>query len=836
MRLICSIGGLLSLVWAASAATPAGDPPVPPAEDDGGTWLPGTLATLPETDLPDASIERIRQHLEAGDTDRALRDARRLAEAKRWGRERDSAWMVVGVLEQERGHHNLASEAFTRVRLADGPLTALAAFYEAEEDLARGRPWATIKECETVRERWPADEHAEDCVRLTAVAHASLGRTTSAREAASAYDTKHPKGPIGEQIELHLALRLADQRPEQAVPALSALAVDHGAALTGRLAEQTLAELHAEGVEQAVLPDDSGSRMRRAISLRDSGRRDDAWRLFQELRTLGQTEPSVARWVADNEERFGWRCWRWDDLAEIYGKAYSETPRADTAHDLYRVLVRGSRFDEAGTLALEMQKKWPTAGDWRRSQEDVGRTLMLAGRYPEAVTQFDVVVARGGWSGRRARFLAGFASLMAGDAKGAVERLDPVVTAGGDGEVEARYWRARALDALERTEEAAADRAWVLAERPWSWYATLLHQADPDLPAVTPWSRDGRWPGLLEQPTASDPLATYGGGGSFDVATSEPRWTVGALPTVVEPDLRPPSAGFASWAFSVGAPLAPSPDVFGEVLAPRLETNPIEPPPSYRASASFDPDTARRSLRTLADDNAKDFPGLVEIADLASVGLYDLAGTRMSEFYETQRKRSRAGVSAARKLLSQPAEIWRNAFLASRDHHHTARHVYGVWEKMEDPEAARDMMRLGYPLAHDRFVWAHGRDHDVDPLLVMGLMRQESTYNPTAMSHAGARGAMQIMPRTGHLLADLVHDVAFSAGDLEDPVFAVGYGIRYLGLLLDRYEGAYPLAVASYNGGPHNVSAWLGGTGLDVPTDVFVEHIPFRETRDYVKK
>ena len=118
----------------------------------------------------------------------------------------------------------------------------------------------------------------------------------------------------------------------------------------------------------------------------------------------------------------------------------------------------------------------------------------------------------------------------------------------------------------------------------------------------------------------------------------------------------------------------------------------------------------------------------------------------------------------------------------------------------------------------------------------MGLMRQESTYNSTAVSRVGASGAMQIMPTTGHLLADLAQDTDFTAGDLEDPQLAIGYGIGYLGLLMERFDGAFPLAVASYNGGPHNVSSWLAGTGHDMPMDAFVEHIPFRETRDYVKK
>jgi soluble lytic murein transglycosylase len=145
-------------------------------------------------------------------------------------------------------------------------------------------------------------------------------------------------------------------------------------------------------------------------------------------------------------------------------------------------------------------------------------------------------------------------------------------------------------------------------------------------------------------------------------------------------------------------------------------------------------------------------------------------------------------------------------------------------------------MRLGFPLAHGNYAWDHARDNDIDPYMVLGLMRAESTYSPIALSPVGARGAMQIMPRTGHLLAALAHDTEFDAADLEDPMVALGYGISYLSLLMDRFEGAWPLAVASYNGGPHAVSAWLDGTGFDMPMDAWVEHIPYRETRRYVKK
>ena len=94
--------------------------------------------------------------------------------------------------------------------------------------------------------------------------------------------------------------------------------------------------------------------------------------------------------------------------------------------------------------------------------------------------------------------------------------------------------------------------------------------------------------------------------------------------------------------------------------------------------------------------------------------------------------------------------------------------AYELWEGIEDPALADEAWRLAYPLAHDRMVWATAQDNDVDPYLVLGLMRQESTYNAIAVSRVGARGAMQIMPRTGYLLADRLDDRQFHGGQLED--------------------------------------------------------------------
>ena len=115
-------------------------------------------------------------------------------------------------------------------------------------------------------------------------------------------------------------------------------------------------------------------------------------------------------------------------------------------------------------------------------------------------------------------------------------------------------------------------------------------------------------------------------------------------------------------------------------------------------------------------------------------------------------------------------------------------------------------------------------------------MRAESHYRPEAKSPVGAAGLMQIMPFTGERVASqLLGQTGFKAIDLLDPEINVRYGARYLQRLHEKFGGSLPLVAASYNAGPHRVQAWLKGFGA-LRMDEFIEHIPFVETRNYVKK
>jgi soluble lytic murein transglycosylase len=145
----------------------------------------------------------------------------------------------------------------------------------------------------------------------------------------------------------------------------------------------------------------------------------------------------------------------------------------------------------------------------------------------------------------------------------------------------------------------------------------------------------------------------------------------------------------------------------------------------------------------------------------------------------------------------------------------------------------RPIWELFYPLGYWEPIERYSVERGLDPYLVAALIRQESTFNPRVRSHAGARGLMQILPSTGKFLARQER-LKYHASDLYDPEINIRYGTRYLKDVLGSFGGRVDYALASYNAGPHRVKRWTG-MDLMIPSEVFIEEIPFDETRDYVK-
>jgi len=128
----------------------------------------------------------------------------------------------------------------------------------------------------------------------------------------------------------------------------------------------------------------------------------------------------------------------------------------------------------------------------------------------------------------------------------------------------------------------------------------------------------------------------------------------------------------------------------------------------------------------------------------------------------------------------------------------------------------------------------------VEPALALAIARQESEFNTNAVSHAGARGLMQIMPRTAKNLSRSL-GIAYSKSALtEDWKYNARLGTAYLANLMKRYDGALILVAAAYNAGPSRVNRWIEAYGdprrNSVDTIDWIETIPFNETRNYVQR
>jgi soluble lytic murein transglycosylase len=139
-----------------------------------------------------------------------------------------------------------------------------------------------------------------------------------------------------------------------------------------------------------------------------------------------------------------------------------------------------------------------------------------------------------------------------------------------------------------------------------------------------------------------------------------------------------------------------------------------------------------------------------------------------------------------------------------------------------------------YPLGYWDAVRPAALAHGVDPLLVVALIRQESLFEPEAVSSAGAHGLMQVMPATARRIRAADGMPPPSTAELRDVATNVDLGVAVLERLLARYDGSAVKALAAYNGGEDAVAKWERRyAGRD--DEEFVEMISFRETRDYVK-
>lgn len=151
-----------------------------------------------------------------------------------------------------------------------------------------------------------------------------------------------------------------------------------------------------------------------------------------------------------------------------------------------------------------------------------------------------------------------------------------------------------------------------------------------------------------------------------------------------------------------------------------------------------------------------------------------------------------------------------------------------------DPALPRAFWEMLYPFGWRSEVTAAAQRAGLDPFLVAAVVREESSYYPRALSRAGARGLMQLMPATARPMAEH-RGLAFAGGELlDDPGANIEIGTAFLAALLREFKDPR-LAVAAYNAGPGRVRQWWQARRTS-DIEAFVEQIPFDETRRYVKR
>jgi soluble lytic murein transglycosylase len=193
----------------------------------------------------------------------------------------------------------------------------------------------------------------------------------------------------------------------------------------------------------------------------------------------------------------------------------------------------------------------------------------------------------------------------------------------------------------------------------------------------------------------------------------------------------------------------------------------------------------------------------------------------------------------APRLAGDPARLYVLSSMYTREQrYHLALRIFRRYlaplASTDDPGLPRAFWEMFYPLGWRAELTEAAEASGLDPSLVAAVVREESSYHPRALSRAGARGLMQLMPGTAAPMAR-VRGLAFRKGELlDDPAENLRLGSRFLAGLVREF-GDTRLALAAYNAGPQRVRQWWTARRTD-DVEAFIEQIPFDETRHYVKR
>lgn len=539
-------------------------------------------------------------------------------------------------------------------------------------------------------------------------------------------------------------------------------------------------------------PGDYGALTRK---LRNGSRFDEAATLYLEWRTLPGAnleaiDAAIVETLYDgraNDEAMS--------RAAVFLEAYpTSTARARVQLLQFRLDVREGRVDEAqrrGQAFVDEAVPGATAADRRTAVSLLAGYLVAVGRVKQGLDAYRALYALTPQAGDRSLVLwrEGVAAIRAGNLTRAEASLRQALTLKpvGDTRPAAQYWLA-AIDAQQgRTGAAAANWRQLAASYPLDYYGARSAERLAALPSP--------------------------------VGPASPRVPVGptSLPAPVGPASPPSPVGPAS----LPAPVGPA-------SLPAVQKPPSRAPKSKRptgrgrASATVPVAPRRFAVPTLDVTTAN--------ADYTAARLLALAGL------------AAPAADYARRVLAGRRNSRGVALLAARaaadgSQPHRAMSIavsyFGSDVARPTPGAPADLASLAYPRAYWEDVRKAADAHRVEPWLLLALARQESLFDANARSEAGAIGMFQLMPATAALVADDA-GVTTDEDALLQPAVSARLAARLLRTLLDRYDNALPAVIAAYNAGHERVDLWWQ-SGRTLSEDLFIDTIPYSETRRYVR-
>lgn len=145
----------------------------------------------------------------------------------------------------------------------------------------------------------------------------------------------------------------------------------------------------------------------------------------------------------------------------------------------------------------------------------------------------------------------------------------------------------------------------------------------------------------------------------------------------------------------------------------------------------------------------------------------------------------------------------------------------------------KDDLSLRFPVVYGSHILKEAHKNQIDPALIFAVTRQESAFVPHAKSSAGAMGLMQLIPSTAQMVARKNRITIGHHSELLEPFTNIQLGSGYLKMMLENHKNNTVLATAAYNAGPGRVRKWM--PTYDMSADIWIETIPYKETREYVK-